>query len=250
MKKAVNKFIEFILIVIIIGCIAIIGKRGYGALTTKMSEREINKITNSINMNVSQGASEFDIREQKSLAALKKFQQMNQDVKGMIEIPGTWVYYPVMQSDDNEFYLDRDVKAEYSEGGSIFMDAENNSDFSDTNTVIYGHHMWINSMFTALDEFRKQDFAEKNNVIYITDNDGMKEYHVFSAYGTPADYDYRTLEFSDPDEKIEYLNKLKNKSEVSLDSGEFNKDSQIITLSTCAYDFDDWRLAVHAVRVK
>ena len=105
-------------------------------------------------------------------------------------------------------------------------------------------------MFTALEKFRKQDFAQKNRKIYITTNEGLREYGIFSVYTTPADYDYRTMSFQDVGQKLMYFEKLRDKSDISFENREFKEDDTIITLSTCQYDYEDERLAVHAIRVR
>ena len=105
-------------------------------------------------------------------------------------------------------------------------------------------------MFTPLDQYRKQDFAQNHTTIYLATKDELREYQIFSAYGIPADYAYRTLYFTNRDDVVPYFNQLRSNSEVELPSQQFTPESQIITLSTCQYDYADQRLAVHAVRVK
>ena len=82
----------------------------------------------------------------------------NSDVCGWITIYGTHVDYPIVQSEDNSTYLMRNPRGEYSLSGSIFMDYMNQKDFSDFNTIIYGHHMdlgiltsiWISLLRTVI----------------------------------------------------------------------------------------------------
>ena len=86
----------------------------------------------------------------------------NSDVCGWITIYGTHVDYPIVQSEDNSTYLMRNPRGEYSLSGSIFMDYMNQKDFSDFNTIIYGHHMDGGAMFGDFDQYLDQSFADSH----------------------------------------------------------------------------------------
>ena len=88
---------------------------------------------------------------------------INEDYIGWIEIPNTNINYPVLQSEDNNYYLKRDIYKNYLASGSIFLDYRNN-DFSDENTVIYGHYMRNNTMFGQLKKFKEEKFFNKNKI--------------------------------------------------------------------------------------
>lgn len=256
MKETLRKVIRFILLIVIIVCLAILGKRGYDYWTNIQNNKHIAGLIKESQDEIGDGDENLSPEEKlkklekQNLYLLKKFKEENSDVVAVIEIPGTPIKYPLLHADDNSFYLRKGLNKEYDLAGSIFMDTNNNTDLNDDNTVIYGHHLELESMFTPLDQYRKQDFAEKHTTMYITTEEGLREYEIFSAYGIPSDYDYRTLEFMYDADKIPYFEKLQNNSEVDLGSREFTDDDTIVTLSTCQYDYDDQRLAVHAVRIK
>ena len=256
MKETLRKVIRFILLIVIIVCLAILGKRGYDYWTNIQNNKHIAGLIKESQDEIGDGDENLSPEEKlkklekQNLYLLKKFKEENSDVVAVIEIPGTPIKYPLLHADDNSFYLRKGLNKEYDLAGSIFMDTNNNIDLNDDNTVIYGHHLELESMFTPLDQYRKQDFAEKHTTMYITTEEGLREYEIFSAYGIPSDYDYRTLEFMYDADKIPYFEKLQNNSEVDLGSREFTEDDTIVTLSTCQYDYDDQRLAVHAVRIK
>lgn len=256
MKEAIRKIFRTILVIVIVVCLAILGKRGYDYWTNIQNNKHISGLIkesiNKIGKADDSLTTEEKLKklEEQNLYLLKKFKEENPDVVAVIEIPGTAVKYPLLHANDNSFYLRKGLNKEYDLAGSIFMDTNNNTDLSDDNTVIYGHHLELESMFTPLDQYRKQDFAEKHRAIYITTEEGLRQYYVFAAYGIPADYDYRTLEFMYDADKIPYFEKLKNNSEVKLETRDFKEDDTIITLSTCQYDYADQRLAVHALRIK
>lgn len=252
-KSKAKTFINVILLIIIFVCLGIIGKRLYDYRTNSKNKQHIDDIVMQTQEKVRKelGTTDpFEMKEAESIEILNRFKEENSDVVAYIEIPDTYVQYPILKGPDNDFYLRRGLDKEYDIAGSLFVDTMNNGNFNDDNTVVYGHHLEIDSMFTALDQYRKQDFAETHRTIYLTTEDGLREYQVFAAYGTPSDYDYRTINFGKPEDKIPYFEKLKNVSEVSLETSNFTTMDDIITLSTCQYDYDDQRLAVHAVRVR
>lgn len=258
MKAKLLSIFRFILIIIIVVCLAIIGKRGYDYYINHKNNEQIKEIVEQVEGDFSNEDSSnedrkesFEQKEKKSLAILKKLQKENSDVVAFIEIPETYIAYPIMKAKDNEFYLRKGINKKYDIAGSIFMDYKNDGSFNDDNTVIYGHFLQdIPSMFTALKDFREEDYAQKNRQIYITTDEGLREYQIFSVYGTPAEYDYRSLDFEDKSYKVEYFKKLKENSEVKLESRDFKEDDKILTLSTCQYDYEDQRLAVHALRIR
>ena len=254
MKDKILKLIRVILVIVIAVCLGILGKRGYDYYTNYKNNQHISNIVKDVKANnndSNDNVNNYDKLEKKYLAILKKLQKENSDIVAFMEIPGTYISYPIFQSNDNNFYLRKGIDKKYDIAGSIFMDYMNDSKVNDDNSVIYGHHLDdIKSMFTGLDGYRKKDFAKSHRKIYLVTNEGLREYQVFSAYGIPSDYDYRTLSFEDKDQKIQYFNKLKSNSENKLKTREFKKDDTIITLSTCQYDYKDQRLAVHALRVR
>ena len=215
----------------------------------KETAKESN-VSDKVDQGVKDSDDEFKKLEKLNLSLIKKFKEENQDVVGIIEIPGTALKYPILHTVDNDYYLTRGLNEKYDIAGSIFMDTNNDPDLNDDNSVIYGHHMQLESMFSPLDKYREQDFAQSHRTLYITTEEGLREYEIFSAYGIDAEYDYRTLDFMYDEDKVPYFDKLKNNSEVILETREFTKDDSIVTLSTCQYDYDDQRLAVHALRIR
>ena len=112
---------------------------------------------------------------------LTELQAENEDIIGWIEIPGTPVSYPLLQGSDNEYYLNHNWKKAYNSGGSIFMETQNRSDFSNFNTLIYGHRMSDSSMFNSLRHYADQTYLEQHPRIYIVTELGVKVYEVFAA---------------------------------------------------------------------
>ena len=112
---------------------------------------------------------------------LAELQAVNPDVLGWISIPDTPISYPLLQGEDNSYYLEHTWQKEYNPGGSIFMECQNNSDFSSFNTIIYGHRMSDSSMFNSLRHYENGEYLAQHPRIYIAETDGVRVYEVFSA---------------------------------------------------------------------
>ena len=113
---------------------------------------------------------------------LPALQQINPDVIGWILIPGTGISYPLMQTEDNEYYLKHTWKREKNSTGAIFLDYRNSASFSDFNSLIYGHRMRNGSMFGSLHNYKETAFWQTSPGIYIINADGIYRYDIFAAY--------------------------------------------------------------------
>lgn len=177
--------------------------------------------------------------------------KQNSDLIAWIRIDGRInISYPVMQSDDNDFYLRRLFDKTHNILGSIFMDYNCSSDLTDENTIIYGHNTKNGSMFGGLKKWKEKEEYEDNPYFYIYTPDGMShQYQVCSVTVTDAEsLDYQ-IGFEDGED---FLNWEKEIQERSLyDTGvELNEDSRIVTLSTCTNRTEEERLVVHGVKIK
>ena len=178
--------------------------------------------------------------------ALRK---INPDIVGWIIVEGTEISYPIMQSSEDEeedFYLYHSFLRESSSHGSIYMQKINSEDFSDFNTVIYGHNMRDGTMFGQLHRFRDKDFFEENDEITIYTPDGTHQYRIFAAYITENEMIFDTWgDFENDVLKGNYIEFLKGTAGNQRDA-KITVNSRIITLSTCCGD-DAKRLLVQAV---
>ncbi len=168
---------------------------------------------------------------------------LNQDYIGWLNISGTKVNYPVVQADDNDFYLSHNFYMEQDFAGAIFMDYRNTTTSVDQNNIIYGHNMKDGSMFGSLKNYLNEDFYEEHKLITLDFLDSTYKWEVFSVY-TSADVTWMKTTFQDDQEYGEYLEKVVNRSRVTTDI-EVEKEDVILTLSTCTVD-DHERFIVHA----
>lgn len=172
-------------------------------------------------------------------------EEINPDVVGWIYCPDTAINYPVVQGQDNSYYLSHLLDGTSNKNGTIFMDAGNTAGFSDANTLIYGHHMKNGSMFAALEQYRKQDYYDEHPVLYLLTPEETYELAVFSTCVVTASDEVYQMGFSDQEEYSQWLARQVARSDVSTQVSPQATD-RVVTLSTCVYDFENARYVVLA----
>ena len=175
--------------------------------------------------------------------------EINEDIVGWISIDGTSIDYPVVQTNDNIYYLSHSVYKEESSAGTIFMDSRNESSPLDKNTVLYGHHMKNGMMFHDLASYKEAAFYKKHPYVEYGGVDGIGKWEVFSAYVTNTADNYIETEFDSDEDFEQFLERVVSKS-LYHTGCEVKGADKILTLSTCSYEFDDARMVVHAKLVE
>ncbi len=164
--------------------------------------------------------------------------EINSDLYAWIYIPGTQVDYPIAQASeqDDSFYLTHDIYKNYSIYGTIYTEKCNSKDFSDPNTLIYGHEMLNGSMFQNLHYYEDAEYFNKNPYFYIFTEDRVLTYEIFSAFQYDDRHIMYAFDFTQPDEYQSFLNEAMNpQSSIAnvRDGVEVTTDDKIVTLSTC-----------------
>ena len=176
-------------------------------------------------------------------------QSINPDVIGWIYIGVEDISYPIVQADDNDYYLHRTVEGTENFAGSIFMEYQNSPDFSDPNTIIYGHNMKDLSMFAKLHFIYEYEDYLLDDSFWIITPDGSYEYKIFSMEYTVSDGNAYTL-FSGPSQEFtDYITTRASQSVVQLPLGEYDENSKVVTLSTCTSSYGEGRFVVQGIRV-
>jgi sortase B len=172
---------------------------------------------------------------------------INPDILGWIRIPGTTISYPLMQGESNLTYLRNAYDKSDSKAGSIFMDYRNAGDFSDQNTIIYGHNMRNRTMFGSLRNFRDVNYIFQHPIIEIYTDAGLRKYKIFSVVKLEMnDKVYYNLRFSSTERYRQFL--LDLVSRAVADPGlMFTPNDPIVTLSTCTSSSETERLIVCGV---
>lgn len=174
----------------------------------------------------------------------KGLQAVNPDIVGWIYCPNTLINYPIVSGEDNSFYLDHNYTGGASKGGAIFADCGNSGDFSDGNTIIYGHHMIDGTMFSGLGKWSNQSYMNMYPYMWLLTPDCTYRIEIFSAYTTTADSEaYRIFSLTDSTRE-EYISRAIAASGISSAVIPGDED-RLILLSTCAYVFKDARSVVH-----
>lgn len=167
------------------------------------------------------------------------------DVVGWIYCPGTVVNYPIVKGKDNDYYLHRLMNGEYSLGGTLFMDYRNVGDFSDWNSIVYGHNMKNGSMLAVLTEYYEQEFYEKHPVWYLFTEACNYRIELVGGYTTPADSD--TYSFPESAEARDVLVQKADRSSTFVSGIQVGENERLITFSTCVYDYDNARYVLVGV---
>lgn len=150
---------------------------------------------------------------------------------------------PVVQGDDNEYYLRRLPNGDYSFGGSLFLDYLATSDFSDTISFVYGHNMRNGSMLQPITAYGKQSYYDAYPVMYLLTPQQNYKLEVFSGYVTDVESEAYTFNFASDEEKEGYIQMLQNMSDFTS-FVEVTAQDRILCLSTCTYEYEDARYVV------
>ena len=228
LKKIIKIIIELLLLVIILFSLFMIIRWFINSMNNKKTIKNVN---NEIKIEeVKDGKRDIDFEFLKSI---------NSDTVGYIMISGLDINYPVVKTDDNNFYLSHSFDKSKNVGGWIFMDYRNSSSiFDDKNTIIYGHNMKDGSMFGKLRQLKNSDI----DTIYYYDKESKLTFKIISMYEIEEESYYITTNMDDS-EYLEFLNTIKGRSIKKIDYNPSLED-KIITLSTCTNNTK--RFVVHA----
>lgn len=237
MKKKTSTIITAVLAVVIVVCLVIIVRHIW-------VQKHNNKVYEDLQTEVTkteqaEAAPETEQpAEQETTVDFNALWDINPDIYAWIEIPGTDIAYPVLQKEGNDdYYLDVTVEGNSGLPGAIYSQASRNSkDFTDFNTILYGHDMKDGSIFGQLKNYRDASFWADHSIINIYTPDKKLTYRIFAGvvYSDaliPVKYDFSTTEG-----KQQFLNSLyDNTDSRSLIDKEIpvTTDSKLLTLSTC-----------------
>ena len=162
----------------------------------------------------------------------------NPDIVGFVFVEGTNITNVILQGEDNYFYLHRDMYGNHNINGSVFMDFRNAPDFTDQNTILYGHNMNNGTMFHNVRYYMQQEFFEAHPLIKVITDDQLFVYEIFSAFSTRADrayrmdFDYIQVLFENDEEFGNLVDEMARRS-VYYTGIEASGQDRILVLSTC-----------------
>ena len=180
--------------------------------------------------------------------ALKK---QNEDIYAWIYIPDTKINYPILQHPtEPSYYLKHNIDHSTGLPGCIYTQNYNSTDFTDPNTVIYGHNMKNKTMFGSLHNFEDNLFFEEHPYVYIYTPEKTLVYEIFAAYEYSDAHVLLNFDYETPESFELYLESVRSIKEMNSHQREetvVTSADKIITLSTCISGKDDKRWLVQAV---
>lgn len=221
------------------------GSENYDALEdddTLKDEAAVQSITGKELVNRVENGREITVPVMKNPIDFEQLQSVNEDIVGWLRIRGLGISYPVVQGEDNDYYLHRTFERTDNFAGCIFMNCDNDSDLSDQNTIIYGHNMKDGSMFGKLKNYNEEDVYQKSKYFWIYTPDLIYQYRIFSASivnKTGLTYQIMFTE----DEFNQFVNQAFSSSVVDNSGLSVTREDRVVTLSTCTGD-DSTRFVV------
>lgn len=251
--------------VIAAGCFCYFGVYSYFAQRTQMDYKNLAKLKGSSSLsggswnNPNAFQIHYTEEEERELNVLPEYEtlyQKNKKLIGWIKIDDTVIDYPVMQTANNEYYLDHNFNQEYDKNGSIFMDAACDVVHRNTNLIIYGHHMKSGKMFGSLNNYSKKEYCEKHSLIRfdtIYEKGLYQVMYVFrSRIYNEDEVVFKYYQFFDAASEKEFDSNMKEMAALSLyDTGVTAVfGDELLTLSTCDSSEQDGRFVVVAKRIR
>lgn len=173
---------------------------------------------------------------------LPALQSVNPEVVGWLEIPDV-LSFPLLHTQDNQHYLTHSWNNSYNSCGSIFLECQNQPDFSGFHTIIYGHRMDNDAMFGVLRFYQEPGYWQEHPLFYVYDGDTIREYEIFSVF--EADVQGIVYRLDLEERKEEFISQCVESSEI--DTGIVpSPEEQFVTLSTCPRSGYATRLVVMA----
>ena len=167
---------------------------------------------------------------------------VNEDIVGWLRIRALDISYPLVQGEDNDYYLHRTFERTDNFAGCLFMNCDNEADFTDQNTIIYGHNMKNGSMFGKLKNYNDPEVFKKSKYFWIYTPDLIYQYRIFSASVVNKVGLTYQVTFTE-DEFNQFVNQAFANSVVDNTDVEVTREDRVVTLSTCTGD-DSTRFVV------
>ena len=253
-KTKKSKFKRIIRLICVL--VLLVGIIYYGITFSKIKNIQ-NENKNLLNVeinkdNLKEGKNQVTERMLQVQALNKEYPEL----KAWIEIKDTVINYPIMQRNDNSFYVNHNYKKEYSKWGSLFLDKDFDWSIPSSNLLIYGHNFSDGLMFADLLKYRDEEFYQKHQKIRFTTIEEDVEYDILAVFNSRVYYKseqnvfryYFFVDAQTEEEFDEYVNNAK-KASIYKNDIEAEYGDQLLTLSTCDYTQEDGRFVVVARKI-
>ena len=256
MKKKASKLVTLLYLVVFLFSAFSLAKYLYTYYETSKSLKEVQDIYQATLATIeAQSVDQMEEAQTPSTSTIRpQFHELlavNRQMIGWISVDGTKLNNPILQADNNDFYLNHNFRDQESRAGSVFMDYRNNILTMNQNTILYGHAMKNNTMFGSLKNYLKQDFADNHPIIYLDTLYEGYDIEVFAAYETTIDFYYIETDFTNSEAYQQFIDEIQKRSSIQMDVA-VSPDDKILTLSTCKDSVmsDDHRFVVQGKLVK
>lgn len=251
MKKNIRNILIIVLCIVFFSSIALMMQIVMGYRETDALYEESAEAFTAVNSDSSAGAGGEADEESGAVPITVDFdalREVNEEIVGWIYCEGTTINYPVLQGEDNDYYLKHTYDRAENRAGSIFVEALNAPKFADSNTIIYGHHMKNGSMFATLKNWSDQAYYEEHPVFWLLTPEQNYQIKLVSGYITPAGSDTYMIFQGPSQEFTDYMEDACAKSDF-VSEVEWSPDDRFVLLSTCEYVFQNARYVLHGVLV-
>lgn len=260
-KERLRKLLVICASIVAVVSFAYFGVYYYFSERTSTDYEELAELKGSDALVNTQAKNPFSLHKQTIklpdvLDEYKTLYEKNKKLIGWLKIDDTIIDYPVMQTDDNEYYLDHNFNQEYDRNGSLFLDYSCNIYPRSTNLIIYGHHMKSGQMFGQLQKYAKESYGEKHSVIQFDSIYEKATYQVMYVFRSQVynedEFVFKYYQFIDANSKEEFDSYMREMAEMSLyDTGvAASYGDSLLTLSTCDNSQTDGRFVVVAKRIE
>lgn len=246
-KKKISKAEKIFLDIVLIAAMCIAGYSGYQLYSGLKEYNTGKKEYDSLKPEVIY-TENANPKEQTAVDwnALRK---INPDVAAWIHLDNSTIDYPVVYASDNSYYLTHLFDSSENRSGCVFIDANNQHDFLDQNTVMYAHHMRNGTMFADVENYKNPDYYSTHKEFHIYTPDGDYVMYPLGGYVTTGSDNYVRYTFSDEKDYLDYVNSFIQKSTFQSDE-KIEAGDQTLMLSTCSYDVNDGRYVLIGKLVK
>lgn len=239
-KRKLTKFGRILSDIVIVVCLIIAGFSGWNLYKElheyQESKETYEKLTPSVVIE-NPDTNEVDTAP---LFDWEKLKGINGDFVGWIRLDDSTVDYPFVQGTDNEYYLRHLFDGTYNNSGCVFMDVNNNRDFSDKNTILYAHNMKNGTMFASIEKYKDASYYDGHKVIHIYTEATTYDVYPVAGIVTDGQDDYVRTSFNDDNDFMSYVNRFVSSSTFTSEQS-IEPTDRIVMLSTCNYDRSDGR---------
>lgn len=219
--------------------------------TKKIVKEEKTETAENINPPIDKSDDYWDYIKMDMMSVdFNELKKKNDDTVGFIKVNGTNVNYPIVQSNDNTYYLKHAFDKTKNSAGWVYADYRNDMVNFDKNTVIYGHSRSNQTVFGSLKKvLNKSWYNNKNNhIIKLSTPTENTLWQIVSIYTIAPESYYITTKFSNTQFKT-FIKTIKERSQINF-TGTLNENDKILTLSTCEDVAGTKRLVIHAKLIK